>query len=115
MLTQAVALGKQIATLRDSVYSAKFQHNVIEDDLHQLTDLHGGIAALYGTLASLQNQAPTAPLLQMGQQQAQQNATTLAGFNSLLAGDVATYNKAAFAAGVPTLTGGQPIAVAAVQ
>ena len=115
LLAQAEALGKQIATLRDSVYSAKFQHNVIEDDLHQLTDLHGGIAALYGTLASLQNQAPTAPLLQMGQQQAQQNATTLAGFNNLLAGAVAAYNKAAFAAGVPTLAAGQPIAVAAVQ
>jgi hypothetical protein len=34
-------------------------------------------------------------------------------FNALLAGDVARYNQAAFAAGAPTIGAGSPIEVAA--
>ena len=39
--------------------------------------------------------------------------TKLDAYNSLLSGDIAAYNQAAYAAGAPTLAAGKPIAVAA--
>jgi hypothetical protein len=64
-------------------------------------------------LASLGVQAPTAPLLAIGAELKSQLDAKLDAYNSLLSGDVAAYNQAAYAAGAPTLAAGKPIAVAA--
>jgi len=37
----------------------------------------------------------------------------LDAYNTLLSGDIAAYNQAAYAAGAPTLAAGKPISVAA--
>ena len=54
------ALGKELGKLKDSVYEPKVQHKVMEDSLHQLTDLHDALEMNAGVLASLGVQAPTA-------------------------------------------------------
>ncbi len=113
LLAQAKSLDKQLGKFKDSVYNPKVQHKVIEDSLHQLTDLQGAVAAVAAQFATLGTQAPTAPLLAIEKQMAARVDAKLRVFNALLAGDVARYNQAAFAAGAPTIGAGSPIEVAA--
>ena len=113
LLTQGEALGKELGKLEDSVYNPKVQHKVFEDSLHQLTDLHDGLEMYAAGAAGLGVQAPTAPLLALAAELTRELNTKLAAYNALLAGDVAAYDQAAYAAGAPTLAAGKPIAVAA--
>ncbi|MGH8318810.1 MAG: VPS10 domain-containing protein [Steroidobacteraceae bacterium] len=113
LLARGKALGKALGKLKDSVYNPKVQHKVMEDSLHQLTDLHDGLEMYAGALAGLGVQAPTAPLLTIrGELTGELNAR-LTEYNALLSGGVAAYNQAAYAAGAPTLAVGKPITVAA--
>ncbi|HEV2272440.1 MAG TPA: hypothetical protein VGR92_23545 [Steroidobacteraceae bacterium] len=113
LLARGDALGKELGKLKDSVYEPKVQHKVIEDSLHQLTDLHDALEADAGQLAGLGVQAPTAPLLAIGAELKGELDAKLAAYNALLSGDVAAYDQAAYAAGAPTLAAGKPITVAA--
>ncbi len=113
LLARGKALGKELGKLKDSVYDPKVQHKVGEDSLHQLTDLHDALEANASSLASLGLQAPTAPLLAIEAELTGKLDAKLAAYNALLAGDVAAYDQAAYAAGAPTLSAGQPIKVAA--
>ena len=113
LVARGEALGKELGKLKDSVYQPKVQHKVFEDSLHQLTDLHDGLEQDAGVLAGLGVQAPTAPLLAIGAELKGELDAKLEAYNSLLSGDVAAYNQAAFAAGAPTLAAGKPISVAA--
>jgi hypothetical protein len=113
LVARGDALGKELGKLKDSVYQPKVQHKVMEDSLHQLTDLHDGLEMDENVLAGLGVQAPTAPLLAIGAELKGELDTKLDAYNSLLSGDVAAYNQAAFAAGAPTLAAGKPISVAA--
>ena len=113
LLARADALGKELGKLKDSVYDPKVQHKVFEDSLHQLTDLHDALEANASAAASLGLQAPTPPLLAMESELTDELNAKLAAYNSLLSGDVAAYNQAAYAAGAPTLAAGKPITVAA--
>ena len=113
LLSRGDALGKALGTLKDSVYDPKVQHKVFEDSLHQLTDLHDGLEMDENALAGLGVQAPTAPLLAIGAELKGELDAKLDAYNSLLSGDVAAYNQAAYAAGAPTLAAGKPITVAA--
>jgi photosystem II stability/assembly factor-like uncharacterized protein len=113
LLARGKALGKALGKLKDSVYNPKVQHKVMEDDLHRLTDLHDALEANAGTLAGLGVQAPTGPLLAMESELTGELDAKLAAYNALLAGDVAAYDKAAYASGAPTLAAGKPITVAA--
>jgi photosystem II stability/assembly factor-like uncharacterized protein len=113
LVTRGKALGKELGKLKDSVYDPKVQHKVIEDSLHQLTDLHDALEADANALAGLGLQAPTGPLIAIGTELKGQLDAKLAAYNSLLSGDVAAYNQAAFAAGAPTLAAGKPIEVSA--
>jgi hypothetical protein len=88
------------------------QHKVFEDSLHQLSDLHDGLELDAGGVANLGLQAPTAPLLTIGAELKSEVEARLAAYNSLLSGDVAAYNQAAYQAGAPTLAAGKPITVA---
>jgi hypothetical protein len=113
LLARGDALGKELGRLKDSVYQPKVQHKVMEDSLHQLTDLHDGLEMDENVLAGLGVQAPTAPLLAIGAELKGELDAKLDAYNSLLSGDVAAYNQAAYAAGAPTLAVGKPITVAA--
>src|SRR5215469_9020484 len=113
LLARGDALGKELGKLKDSVYDPKVQHKVMEDSLHQLTDLHDALEADENALAGPGVQAPTAPLLAIGSELRGELDAKLAAYNALLSGDVTAYNQAAFAAGAPTLAAGKPITVAA--
>ena len=113
LLARGEALGKELGNLKDSVYDPKVQHKVIEDSLHQLTDLHDALEADASALAGLGVQAPTAPLLTIGAELKSKLDAKLAAYNALLSSDVTAYDQAAYAAGAPTLAAGKPITVAA--
>ena len=113
LVARGEALDKALGKLKDSVYEPKVQHKVIEDSLHQLTDLHDALETDAGQLASLGVQAPTAPLLTVGAELKGELDAKLASYNALLSDDVTAYNRAAYATGAPTLAAGKPIAVAA--
>ncbi|MGH8041391.1 MAG: hypothetical protein ACREPN_05030, partial [Rudaea sp.] len=113
LVAKAKALAKQLGDLKDSVYEPKVQHTVFEDELHQLTDLHGATEAMAGTFANLGTQAPTEPLMEMHKEVAGKLNAKLAAYNALLNGDIAAYDKRAYAEGAPTLAPGKPIMVAA--
>jgi hypothetical protein len=113
LLDRGKALGKELGKLKDSVYDPKVQHKVIEDSLHQMTDLHDALEANASSLAGLGLQAPTGPLLAIEAELTGKLDAKLAAYNALLSGDVTAYDQAAYAAGAPTLAAGQPIKVAA--
>ncbi len=113
LVTEAKALAKKLGQLKDSVYEPKVQHTVIEDELHQLTDLHAAVETLAGTYASLGTQAPPPGLVEINKEVTAKFNAKLAAYNALLANDVANYDKAAYAVGAPTLAAGKPIRVAA--
>uniref|UniRef100_UPI002612BD32 WD40/YVTN/BNR-like repeat-containing protein n=1 Tax=Oleiagrimonas sp. TaxID=2010330 RepID=UPI002612BD32 len=107
---QARALGKKLGAFKDGIYNPKVQHGVTEDELHQLTDLHGAAEVLSGAYG-LNGQMPPPQLLQTQQQIDARVQDTLQRFNALEAGDVAAYNKVGYAAGAPTLMVGGPVKV----
>ncbi len=113
LLERGEALGKELGKLKDAVYNPKVQHKVIEDNLHQLMDLHDSLEMNASQLASLGVQAPTGPLVRIQDELTGELDAKLAAYNALLSGDVAAYNEAAYAAGAPTLAAGKPITVAA--
>ncbi len=112
LLGQAKALAKQVTALRDSVYNPLLQHQVIEDDIHYLQDLHANVEMTYGIVSGLANQAPTSPMQDLMAEYGAQLKAKLAAFDALLNGGVARWNAAAYKAGAPTLPAGLPISVA---
>jgi photosystem II stability/assembly factor-like uncharacterized protein len=112
LIARGEALGKELSGLKDSVYNPKVQHKVIEDNLHQLMDLHDALELNASQLASLGVQAPTGPLLRIEAELTGELNAKLAAYNALLSGQIAAYDQAACAAGAPTLAGGKPITVA---
>ncbi|MDE2248989.1 MAG: hypothetical protein KGJ96_10495, partial [Xanthomonadaceae bacterium] len=113
-LSQAKKLDGELGAFRDSIYAPGVQHDVVEDDLKQLSDLQGSVQALAGYgFSSLQGQMPTPALLELAGQLEAQVGARVSQFNALLAGDVVSYNHAAFAAGAPTLMAGEPARIAA--
>ncbi|MDE2305921.1 MAG: hypothetical protein KGL34_10195 [Gammaproteobacteria bacterium] len=112
LVARAKSLGEELGKFKDSVYDPKVQHKVFEDELHQLTDLHGAVETNAENFADLGTQAPTPPLLAIEKEVAGELQAKLDAFNALLSGDVAAYDQAAFAAGAPTLAAGGPIVVA---
>ncbi len=113
LVARAKALGKELDGLKNSVYDPKVQHKVAEDSLHQLTDLHKAVQNMAQIFAELGTQAPTPPMLEINTEVTGELGAKLAAYNALLAGDVAAYDQAAYAAGAPTLAAGKPIEVAA--
>ncbi len=110
---RAKTLSAELGKLKDSIYDPKVQHKVAEDDLHELTDLHGAVTTNAEIFADLGTQAPTDALLSIEKEVAGELGAKLADYNALLAGDVASYNQAAFNAGAPTIAAGKPIRIAA--
>ncbi|HVB37824.1 MAG TPA: hypothetical protein VND92_04770 [Vicinamibacterales bacterium] len=108
---QAEALDKKLGDLLDSVYDPGVQHDVIEDDIHDLTRLRAQLLGMYFTIPPGFGQAPNAlHEAEMARLQKEVEGK-LETFNQLLKTDVAAYNKAAFAAGAPTLFAGGAVAI----
>ncbi|TAL84420.1 MAG: hypothetical protein EPN74_11565 [Rhodanobacter sp.] len=115
-LKLAKKLDAELGKLKDGAYNPHVQHDVIEDDLKQLSDLHGSMKALSGYgFSGLQGQFPTPALLSLQQQLNGKVGKLIDRFNTLLGGDVVAYNHAAYAAGAPTLMTGSPVKVTAVN
>ncbi|MDE2346671.1 MAG: hypothetical protein KGL13_09405, partial [Gammaproteobacteria bacterium] len=89
-------------------------HTVPEDDIHWLSRLDGQLQSL-GYVSYLVAQAPTDPILKVAGEISSKLNTVLAQYNDILATDVPAYNKAAYAAGAPTLLVGKPISIKPVQ
>jgi photosystem II stability/assembly factor-like uncharacterized protein len=111
VLAQARELDKKLKAVKASVYNPDIQHNVPEDDIHALTDLHGQVQGITGALAGSYDMPPNALMQAKMKQLSQELNRHLADFNNLIQQDVAAYNKAAYAAGAPTLFAGEPIKV----
>ncbi|MGH8180388.1 MAG: hypothetical protein ACRETR_05355, partial [Steroidobacteraceae bacterium] len=113
VVARAEALGKELGSLKDSVYNPKVQHTASEDSIHQLADLQGSLQRNSFGFARLGDQAPSAPVLAISAELKGKLDAKLDAYNALLSGDIAAYNQAAYAAGGPTLAAGKPITVAA--
>jgi hypothetical protein len=111
LVARAEALGKELGKLKDSVYDPRVQHTASEDSIHELADLQGSLQRNAFAFARLDDQAPSAPMLAISDELKGELDAKLSAYNSLLSGDVAAYNQAAYAAGAPTLAAGKPIAV----
>lgn len=106
-------LGKKLAALKDSVYNSKVQTDAAEDDIHYLRTLHDDFEGLTFGLSFAYDQPPTALALGRHDELKKKLEAKIAELNGLLAGDVASYNKAAFSKGAPTLYAGDPLKVEA--
>jgi len=113
LIARADALGKELGKLKDSVYDPKVQHTAMEDSIHQLADLQGALQRNAFGFARLGDQPPSPPMLAMATELKGELDSKLDAYNTLLSGDVAAYDQAAYAAGAPTLAAGKPISVAA--
>ncbi|MGH9395736.1 MAG: hypothetical protein ACRD18_02650 [Terriglobia bacterium] len=113
ILAQAKALGAKLEAAKQGVWNTAQQHNVEEDDIHQLEDLHGQFAGLASNLSDPYGQPPTQVLRQQMSQRNTGLEQHLNDFNALLRTDVEAYNKAAHSVGAPTLFAPGPIIVKA--
>ncbi|HKT32055.1 MAG TPA: hypothetical protein VJS89_06145 [Gammaproteobacteria bacterium] len=111
---QARALNTKLAALKDSVYNPLVQRDVPEDSLHFPARLSRDLRSL-GGFGSNPTIPPDASAIANAAAVTAELDSKLAEFNSLLASDVANYNKAAFAAGAPTVMSGQAISIKPVQ
>lgn len=111
LLAQANALDGKLKSVKSAVLNPAIQHDVAEDDIHALTDLHTNINGLAGELAEAYDEPPNAEFRGQMQKYGEQLSRELETFNQLLKTDVGAYNKAAYNAGAPTLFGGEPISI----
>ncbi|HEX4749671.1 MAG TPA: hypothetical protein VH302_09035, partial [Bryobacteraceae bacterium] len=74
-----------------------------EDDIHGLADLHMQVDAVAGALSYMYGEAPNEELRARISELHGKVDEGTRQFNTFLSTDVGTYNKAAFAAGAPTV------------
>ncbi|MGH9351471.1 MAG: hypothetical protein ACRD2G_04810, partial [Terriglobia bacterium] len=97
------------------VWNTAQQHNVEEDDIHQLEDLHGQFADLLDNLSHPYGAPPTPLLLEQMAKLRLKLDQQLKDFNALLSTSVAAYNKLAHTAGAPTVFAGEPVTVEPIK
>lgn len=108
-------LSRKLTAIKDAVYNPAIQHNVAEDDIHDLTRLHDQMSGI-GFEAGGGYGEPVSPLVKAKMDELfGEVADQLKAFNDVLKTDVASYNNAAQAAGAPTVFGGSPIEVKAAK
>jgi photosystem II stability/assembly factor-like uncharacterized protein len=109
-------LEKKLNQIKDSVYSPNVQHNVSEDDIHELTDFHSQVQRTMFAGGGGSYGEPTSPLVRAQMEEMfRKNGEFISQFNGALKTDVAEYNRAAQSAGAPTVFSGSPIAVKPVK
>lgn len=109
LLAQARSLNKKLTALKDSVYKGGgFSFGGSAPLLSRKLTRIGRTGGFGGRSATV---PPTAQELESANTAWEKLGKKLAQFNSLLTSEVASYNKAAFAAGAATLTTGEAIEV----
>ncbi len=103
LLAQAKSLDEKIKAFQKTVYNADVQHNVEEDDIHALADLHSKVGGIAAELSYEYGVPPNTELRERIHQLGEEVHDRANAFNALLKNDVGEYNKSAFAAGAPTL------------
>jgi hypothetical protein len=106
----AKALSKKLGDLKASVYNTDVQRDAPEDDIHYLAKLDGELQFLsFGVAGDPQ------PVLQsvtdLDNELTPKLNDAMTKFNVLLQKDVPDYNKAAYAAGAPTVLVGEPVVI----
>ncbi|HEV2420564.1 MAG TPA: hypothetical protein VGS59_02545 [Candidatus Acidoferrales bacterium] len=107
-------LERKLNTIKDAVYNPNIQHDVSEDDIHDLTDFHTQLSQS-GRGGGAYGEAPTPLAKAQMAELYSKNADFLKQFNEALRTDVAEYNRAAQSAGAPTVFAGSPVEVKAVK
>ncbi|HSC48536.1 MAG TPA: hypothetical protein VLG68_10670, partial [Gammaproteobacteria bacterium] len=110
-LDQAKALQKSLGDLKDSVYNTDEQKETIEDNIHYLAKLDIQLQFLFFGSAGSDPQPMIQSILDLDAELTPKVNDALARFNALLKKDVPDYNKAAYAAGAPTLMVGDPVVI----
>ncbi|MGH9731368.1 MAG: hypothetical protein ACRD4A_06680, partial [Candidatus Acidiferrales bacterium] len=108
-------LGKKLSAIKDAIYDPNVQHEVSEDDIHQLTDFHGQLNRLVFEVGGAYGEAPNELLRQQMTELFTKADATIKQYNDALRTDVAEYNKAAQSAGAPGVFGGSPIEVKPIK
>ena len=111
LVKQGKDLDGKLKALKDSVLNPNIQQQYDYDTIHELADFHGKLDSLVSRMAFLYGEAPNALYRVRAEELRKELDAYLAKFNALLKGDVAAYNKAAYAAGAPTLASGDAITV----
>ena len=111
ILEKAHSLDGKLKTLKATVYDADLQRGVGEDDIHYLSDFQSQLQGVLGFGGY--GEPPTALQKQRLAELSTQLDAHLKAFNDLLHTDVEAYDKAAYAAGAPTLFVGPVLTVQA--
>jgi photosystem II stability/assembly factor-like uncharacterized protein len=111
ILTEAHSLDGKLKTLKATVYDPDVQRGVGEDDIHYLSDFQSQLQGVLGFGGY--GDPPTAMQKQRLAELSTELDQHLKAFNDLLHTEVASYNKAAYAAGAPTLFVGPVLTVQA--
>ncbi len=113
LLRQGRQLSGKLEALKASVYQVHVQRDAGEDSLHYLDLLHSQVSSLPYDIEGPYGTPPNDLLREQMTNLRGQLDKALGAFNDLLKTDVASYDKAARAAGAPTVYAGSAIAVAA--
>jgi hypothetical protein len=108
-------LEKKLNTIKEAVYNPNIQHDVSEDDIHDLTDFHTQLQQSGFRGGGAYGEAPTPLVKAQMAEMFSKNEGFLKQFNDALRTDVAEYNRTAESAGAPTVFAGAPIAVKPVK
>lgn len=111
VLKRARALGKRLSNFKDEIFNPKVQRSVAQERIHYLADFHGKLAGLAGGLSYLYDQASKELFNRHMVKLNKQLHGYLQEFNQMLKTSVASYNKAAYNHGLPTLRTGEPVKV----
>ena len=107
---QAKDLSKKLGDLKDSVYNSDEQKDALEDFIHYLQKLDSQLESLtYGIYGDPQPMLQS--ILDVDAELTPKLNDAIGKFNALLQNDVVDYNKAAFAAGAPTVMVGDPVVI----
>ncbi len=108
VLSDAKILNDKMKALKDALWNPDIQHDVDEDFLKTLPRFHGEVQ-WNGFFLGGYAQAPSAFFKDKVAELHGQLQVYLDRFNQLLAQDLPAFNKAAFAAGAPTLLMGKQV------
>ncbi|HET6199282.1 MAG TPA: hypothetical protein VFD93_03000 [Candidatus Acidoferrales bacterium] len=108
-------LSKKLSAIKDAIYNPNIQHEVSEDDIHELTDFHSQLNRLVFEVGGAYGEAPNELLRQQMMELFTRADATIKQYNEALRTDIAEYNKAAESAGAPGVFGGSPIEVKPVK
>ncbi len=109
VLDAAQTLDRKLKEMEETVYNPAVQRDVAEDDIHHFARLHAQLQALYAGISMMYDRAPTTVVTDAIGQLESKVQECVGEFNTLIANDVAAYDRLAYKNGAPTLWAGSPI------